>query len=92
MKLHTETFLSAKFDNDVSPFFVEKPDRKLFLFQNLPGYIHSYSSPQSVWKSPGLDWKKNFMKLHTENFISAKFDNDMSISYVDNPYEKFFLF
>ena len=32
------------------------------------------------------------MKLHTENFISAKFDNDMSFFYVDNPYEKFFLF
>ena len=24
------------------------------------------------------------MKLHTENFISTKFDNDMSIFYVEN--------
>ena len=83
MKLHTESFMSAKFDNDESPFFVDKPDQKLFLFQNLPGCIHSYCSPRFNWTSSWLDWKTLFVKLHTETFMGAKFDNDISTFFVD---------
>ena len=138
MKLHTETFIGAKFDNDISTFFVDNPEQIFFLFQNLIGCINSYSSthfiwtsswldlktffvklltdtfwgqkltttwvlfswtnqikkillfhnlivciqpyfsPHSIWTSLWVDWKTLFVKLHTETFIGAKFDNDMS--------------
>ena len=37
MKLHTETFIGVKFDNDMSNIFVDNPDQKLLLLQNLQG-------------------------------------------------------
>ena len=91
MNLHTETLLSAKFDNDMSTFFVDNPDQNFFPFQLPLGCIHSYSSPHSTWTSPWLDWKTLFVKLHTETFIGAKFDNDMSTFLVDDPDQKFLL-
>ena len=36
-------------------FFLDDPDRKFFLFQNLLRFIHSYYSPYSIWTSPWLD-------------------------------------
>ena len=89
VKLHTDTILSAKFDNDISTFFVDNPYKKFFLLQHLLGCIHSYSSPHSIWTSPGLDWKTLFVKLHNETIIGAKFD-DMSTFFVDNPDQYFF--
>ena len=32
MKLHTETFMSANFDSDMSTFYLDNPDQKFFLF------------------------------------------------------------
>ena len=92
LKLQTDTFLSAKFDNDMSTVFVDNPDQKFFLFQKLLGCIHSYSSPHFIWTNSWLDWKIIFVKLHTETFIHAKFDNDMSTFYVDNHDQTIFLF
>ena len=91
MKLHTETFIGAKFDNDISNIFVDKPDRKFLLLQNLQGWIHSYSSPHFIWTSPWLDWKTLIVKLHTETFIGAKIDNDLSNVFVDIPDQSFLL-
>ena len=91
VKLHTETFIGAKFDNDMSTFLVDNPDQWVLLFQNLLGCIHSYSTPHSIWTSPWLDWKTLIMKLHTETFIGAKIDNDMSNIFVDNPDQKHLL-
>ena len=59
-------------------FFVDNADQKSPVFQNLLVCIHSYSSPQSIWTSRWLDWKTLFVKLQTDNILSAKFDNDMS--------------
>ena len=84
VKLHTDTLLSAKFDNDMSNFFVYNLNQKYLLFQNLLECIHSYSSPHLIWTSPWLHWKTLFVKLHTETFIVAKFDNDMSTFFADN--------
>ena len=89
VKLHTDTFLSAKFDNDMSTVFVDNPDQKLFLFQKLLGCIHSYASPHFIWTNSWLDWRILFVNLHTETFIRAKFDNDIR---ADNPDQKIFLF
>ena len=95
MKLHTETFIGAKFDNDMdmSTFFVDKPDQKYFLLQHLLGWINSYSCPHFIGRSPWQDWKTLFVKLHTETFIGAKLDNDMDMStfFGDNPDQKFLL-
>ena len=85
VKLRTETFISAKFDNDMITFLVDNPDQKLLPFQYLLGCIHSYSSPHFIWTSPRLHWKTLFVNLHTETLLSAKFDNDMSTFFVDNP-------
>ena len=92
VKLHTDAVLSAKFDNDISTFFVDNTDQKMFLFQHLLGCIHSYSSPHSIWTSPWLGWKTLFVKLHTDTLLSAKFYNDMSAFFVDNPDQKFLWF
>ena len=92
VKLHTETFIGAKFDNDMSTFFVDNSDQTFLLFKNLLGCIHSYSSPHSIWTSPWLNWKTLFVKLDTETSIGAKFDNDMSTFFVDNSDQTFLLF
>ena len=91
VKLHTESFMSAKFDNDKSPFFVDKTDQNFFLFQSLLGCIHSWCSPRFNWTSSWLDWKTLFVKLLTENFIGANFDNDISTFFVDYTDQKFLL-
>ena len=92
MKLHTDTLLSAKFDNDMGPFFKDNPDQKCSLFKKLLGCIYSYSSPHFTWTSFWLDLKTLFVKLHTGTLLRAKFDNDMSTFFVDNPGQKFLLF
>ena len=92
VKLHTETFIGAKFDNDMNTFLVDNPDQKFLPFQYLLGCIHSYSSPHFIWTSPRLHWKTHFVNLHTETLLSAKFDNDMSTFFVDNPDQKFLPF
>ena len=66
-----EYFLSSKFDNVLSTFFVEDLYQKLPLFQNLLGLWHSYLGPQPIWTSPWQDWKSLFLKLH-ENIFRAR--------------------
>ena len=88
VKLHTDTFLSAKFENDMSEFFVVNTDNFFFLFQILLGSIRSYSGPRFIWPSSWPDWKTHFVKLHTDTFLSAKFDNDMSICFREQPRSK----
>ena len=92
MNLHTETFIGPKFYNDMSTFFVDKPDKKFLLFKNLLGWIHSHSSPKFIWTTLGLDWRTLLVKLHSDTFLSAKFDNDLSNFFVDKPEKKFLMF
>ena len=58
-----EYFLSSKFDNMLSTFFVYRLDGKLALFHNLLGLSHSLIDPHFIWKRPSLDWTSLFMKL-----------------------------
>ena len=67
-KTAQEYFLSSKFDNVLSTFFVDDLCQILSLFQNLPGLWHSYLGPQSIWTSPWQDWKSLFIKLHKSIF------------------------
>ena len=89
VKLHTETFIGAKIDNDMSNIFVDNPDQSFLLLQSLLGWIHYYSSPHFIWISPWLDWKTLIVKFHTETFLGAKIDNDMSNIFVEKPRSKF---
>ena len=90
VKLHTEPFIGAHFDNDLwdyyrrkiwqqhEYFFHRHPRSKILsVFENLLVCIHSYSGPHSIWRGPWLDWKFLFVKLHTETFISAKIEDDL---------------
>ena len=63
-----EYFLSSKFDNVLSTFFVDELYRILSIFQNLLGLWHSNLGPQPIWTSPWQDWKPLFMKLHMSIF------------------------
>ena len=92
MKLHTEVFMSAKFDNEMNTFLVSNSDQNFLLVQNALECIHSYSSSHCTWTNFWLDWKTLFVKLHTETIMSAKLDNDMSTSFIDHPDQKIFLF
>ena len=80
-----EYFLSSKFDNVLSTFFVDHLYPILSPLQNLLRLWHSYLGPQSIWTSPWLDWKSLFMKLHKSVF-SSKFDNVLSTFFVDHLY------
>ena len=64
-----EYFLSSKFDNLLSTFFLYRLDGKLALFHNLLGLSHSLVDPHFIWKSPSLDWVLLFMKLHKSILI-----------------------
>ena len=92
VKLHTETFLSAKFDYDMSTFFVLKPIQNLLLFQSQLECIHSYSSPHFIWTKPWLDWKALLVELTSDTFLSSIFDKDKSTFFVFKPDQNFFWF
>ena len=64
-----EYFLSSKFDNVLSTFFVDHLDGKLALFHNLLGLSHSLVDPHFIWKSRSLDWISIFMKMHKSILI-----------------------
>ena len=63
-----EYFLSSKFDNVLSTFFVDDLYQILSLFQNQLELWHSYLGPQPIWTSPWQDWNSLFMKLHKSIF------------------------
>ena len=64
-----EYFLSSKFDNVLSTFFVDHLDGKLALFHHLLKLSNSLLDPLLIWKSPSLDWISLFMRLHKSFLI-----------------------
>ena len=87
-----EYFLSSKFDNVLSTFFVDDLYQIIPLFQNLLVLWHSYLGPQPIWTSPWQNWKSLFMKLHKSIFLSSKFDNVLITFFVDDLYQILSLF
>ena len=87
-----EYFLSSKFDNVLSTFFVDDLYQILSLFQNLLGLWQSYLGPQPIRTSPWQDWKSLFIKLHKSISLSSKFDNVLSTFFVDDQYQILSLF
>ena len=64
-----EYFLSSKFDNVLSNFFVDLQDGKISLFQNLLELSNSLEDPLFIWESPSLDWISLFIKMHKSILI-----------------------
>ena len=75
-------FLSAKFDNVSSTFFVYHLGQKFFLYQTVHGQWHSSLDPQFIWISPWLGWKAIYVETLCSDFLSAKFDTVSSTFFV----------
>ena len=90
MLKHSSKFLSAKFDNVSSTFFVYHLCQKIFPPQTLLGQLHSSLRPQFIWISPWLDWKAIYVETLFSEFLSAKFDNVSSTFFVYHIGQKFF--
>ena len=83
-------FLSAKFDDVSSTFFLYHQRQKLFLSQTVLRQLHSSLDPQFIWISPSLCWKAIYVEtLHSE-FLSAKFDDVSSTFFRIPPKSKNF--
>ena len=83
-------FLSAKFDNVSSSFFVYHLGQKLFPPQTVLGQWHSSLDPQLIWISPWLGWKAIYVETQYSAFLSAKFDNVSSTFFCIPPRSKTF--
>ena len=83
-------FLSAKFDNVSSTFFVYHLGQKFFHCQTVLGPWHSSLDPQFIWISPWLGWKAIYVETLYSDFLSAKFDNVSSTFFVYHLGQKFF--
>ena len=92
MILHTDNFWTQKLTTTWVFVFVNNPDQKLILFQFLLRSVNSYTIPFFNWTSSWLYWRTLFVLLHTDTFLSAKFENDMSEFFVDNTDNFFFFF
>ena len=90
MLKHPSEFLSAKFDNVSSAFFVYHLCQNLFPPQTLLGQWHSSLDLQFIWISPWLDLKAIYVETLYCDFLSAKFDNVSSTFFVYHLDQKFF--
>ena len=75
-------FLSAKFDNVSSTFFVYQLGQKFFLYQTVLGQWHSSLDRQFIWISPWLGWKAIYVATLYSDFLSTKFDNVSSTFFI----------
>ena len=64
-------FLSAKFDNVSSNFFVYHLGQKFFPSQTLLEQWHPSLDPQFVWIGPWLCWKAIYVETEYSEFLSA---------------------
>ena len=83
-------FLSAKFDNVSSTFFVHHLGQKFFPSQIVLKQLHSSLDPQFNWISPWLVWKAIYVETLYSEFLSAKSDNVSSNFFVYTLDQKFF--
>ena len=89
MLKHYSEFLSAKFDNVSSTFFVYHQGQRFFPPQTVLGTWHSSLDPQFIWKSPWLGWKAIYVETLYSEFLSAKFHNASSTFFVYHLGQKF---
>ena len=82
-------FLSAKFDNASSTFFVYHLGQKFFPSQTVLGQWHSSLDRQVIWISAWIGWKAIYVETLYRAFLSAKFDNVSSTLFVYHLGQKF---
>ena len=75
-------FLSAKFYNVSSTFFVYTLDQNKFPSHKVLGQWHSSLEPRIIWISPCLGWKAIYVETLYSEFLSAIFDNVSSNFFV----------
>ena len=75
-------FLSAKFDNLSSTFFVHHAGQKFSASQTVLKQWHSSLDPQFIWISPWLGWKAVYVETLYSEFLSGKFNNLFSTFFV----------
>ena len=75
-------FLSAKFYNVSSTFFVYILDQKKIPSHKVLGQWHSSLDPRFIWRSPCLGWKAIYVETLYSEFLSAIFDNVSSNFFV----------
>ena len=92
LKHYLAIFLSAKFDNVSSTFFVYHLGQKFFLYQTVLGQWNSSLDPQFNWTSPWLGWKAIYVETLYSRFLSANFDNVSSTFFGYPIGQKFFLY
>ena len=71
VKLHTDTLLNEKFDNDMSTFFVDNPDQYFLLFQfSEPTRMHTLLLLPSFHLNKSLTRLKNIFRetAHRHSF------------------------
>ena len=85
-------FLSAKFDNVSSTFFVYRLGQKNFPSQTVLRQWHSSLDHQFIWISLWLGWKAIYVGTLYSGFLRAKFDNVSSTFFVYHLGQKFFLY
>ena len=84
-------FLSAKFDNVSSTFFLYYLGQKFFPSQTVLGQWHSSLGPQFIWNRPWLSWKAIYVETLYSEFLRAKFDNLSRTFFVYHLGQKLFL-
>ena len=82
-------FLSAKFDDVSSTFFLYILGQKFFPSQTVIGQWHSSLYPQFFWISPSLGWKAIYVGTLYSDFLSAKFDNISSTFFLCHLIQEF---
>ena len=83
-------FLSAKFDNVSSTFFVYHLCQIFFPPQTVLRQWHSSLDPQFIWIRPWIGWKSIYVETLYSAFLSAKFDNVSSTFFVCHLGQQFF--
>ena len=68
-------FLSAKFDNVSSTFFVYTLAQKFFPPQTVLRQWHSSLDSKIIWISPWLGWEAIYVETLYSEFLRSKFDN-----------------
>ena len=81
-------FLSAKFENVSSTFFVYHLGQKFLPPQTVLGQWHFSLDPQFIWISSWLGWKAIYVETLYSGFLGAKFDNVSSTFLLRHLYRK----
>ena len=88
MLKHCSEYLSAKFENVSSTFFIYNLEQEILPSQNVLGHWYASIEPQIIWISPWLGWKAIYVETLYIEFLSAKLDKVSSPFFCIHPGSK----